>query len=91
MGLWWFADDVRAVVGDLSEEEICEITLNIIYPLLLENKLFPVTLFEDGSYSVWKEGAETTIARIRREWLDLGREPTIDDIVWFVGMRGDKG
>lgn len=32
----------------------------------------------------WNLSAEQAIERIRREWDQLGGEPTIGDIVWFV-------
>ncbi|MBO7486734.1 MAG: hypothetical protein J6T84_11815 [Spirochaetaceae bacterium] len=87
MGLWWLANDVREIIGNLPEQEICSLTLNLIKPLLIEKKLLPITLNNDGTYKVWSEEPSRVIEKIRNQWLSLGRKPTIDDIVWFIGSR----
>lgn len=87
MGLWWLANDVREIIGNLPEEEVCSVTLEILQPLLTEKKLFPINLSADDRYTIWSDEPTVAIEKIREQWLSLGRKPKIDDIVWFIGDR----
>jgi hypothetical protein len=39
---------------------------------------------DHGDFHPWKTSSEDAYRRIAREWLKLGREPDIGDIVWFT-------
>jgi hypothetical protein len=36
-------------------------------------------------FVAWSLSAEEAVRRIEREWATLGEEPSLGDIVWFVG------
>ena len=51
---------------------------------LLEHGLLAGNLTKEGGFEPWdRQDSQTVINRIRREWRNLGRDPTIDEIAWF--------
>ena len=88
LGLWWLADDLRDAIGpSASEEAICSTCIELLRPLLASGQLRAVDLLEGGKIEVWPPDTESSLERIRREWLKLGRKPTLGDVVWFIGTR----
>lgn len=87
LGLWWLADDIREYLGDeATEEEVRTVTIEALRPLLDSGKLRAVTLLEGGKFDVWSGDVEQQLSRIAEGWRTVG-EPTIGDVVWFVGER----
>lgn len=88
LGLWWLADDIRETLAPAAtEREVCRSTLDVLRPLLLSGSLRSVDLLAEGKFALWPGAPEDHLARIEKEWLELGREPEIGEIVWFIGAR----
>src|SRR4051812_29942096 len=84
LGLWWIADDVRELMPGASEEEVCRETLRALLPLLRAGTLRAGDMLPTGRFSAWQAPIEEQLARIEAEWIQLGREPIIGEIVWFI-------
>lgn len=90
MGIWWLAADVREAFGaHLTEDEVRTITLDALKPLLESSQLRAGDLLDGGVFSGWGGSARQQLERIEREWKEFMKPPTIGDIVWFIGPRGD--
>ncbi len=85
LGLWWIADDVRALMPCACEETVIHETLEVLRPLLEEGALRAVDLLADGIFKPWPGTADEQLKKIESEWRALGSEPNIGDVVWFVG------
>ncbi len=100
VGLWEAVWHAQQEFLKASADEIKEIVLSALHMLLTARLIDAGrSVARDSSYirsdwrSVfgpgydivsWNLSAEQAIERIRREWDQLGGEPTIGDIVWFV-------
>jgi hypothetical protein len=55
----------------------------IIHKALVEGRVLAGE-FVDKQFVQWNVSPAETLARIDRAWSELGREPDLGDIVWFV-------
>jgi len=86
VGLWEIARDVGERAG--SAEDTREETLALVRELLARGLVAGDPPYAAGGYRPWTDqDPDQAVARIRREWLALGRMPDIPDIAWFG--RGD--
>jgi hypothetical protein len=91
IGLWLFIGIVEDNL-DISGEELKEATLSIILELLEEGLIqagFPRE--RDGFFEQKIGKPKDLVDDIKKKWNELGREPTIFDIIWFyITEKGTK-
>ena len=46
--------------------------------------------YREGRFVRWSETPDEVVARVRREWLSLGRPPGLGDIVWFTTIPPEQ-
>lgn len=82
VGLWEIAREVGLHAG--SGDDVREETLAVVRELLSSGLLVGDPPYAGGGYRPWPDqDKDRATARIRREWLALGRMPDIPDIAWF--------
>lgn len=84
VGLW---SVIREVRGTLVERAfVVEATLSLIKRLLLEGDLVAGTfdMDIDNDFHQWNMPVEDIINKIKRDWAELGHDPTLGDVVWFT-------
>jgi hypothetical protein len=84
VGLWSIVWKVRSVRPGLAEAR--EATLEIVRALLDPGQIVAGQMVEERGFVRWHESPNDAVRRIRREWVALGREPNLGDIVWFVRL-----
>jgi hypothetical protein len=89
LGLWEFVASVRDESDSDNAGEIRRRTLALVHGMLDEGLASPGFPTRDGHFDVVEMDAEDAIARISREWGELGREPDVGDIIWL--RLTDKG
>jgi hypothetical protein len=88
VGLWWIADDVReALPGDSSEEDVRREALAFIRDLLSRTSVRASDVLPGGEFVPWSGSIGEQLDRIEAAWANLGRQPNIGDVVWFIGRR----
>lgn len=82
IGLWEIAREVRQRAG--SGDDAREEALAVVRQLLSRGLLVEDPPYAAAGYRPWTDqDPDRAIARIRKEWLALGRMPDIPDIAWF--------
>ncbi len=82
VGLFAIAQAVEDLIpnADAAREQ----TLQIVDGLLSKGMAAGDSPYSAGGYQPWPNQNRTTVMhRIRSEWMDLGRSPSIPDIAWF--------
>lgn len=86
LGLWWMARDVRQKLGPrASEDDVRARTLDLLEPLLEAGEFRAASLLPGGRFAEWKGNVEEQLHRIDSDWRGLGRQPSLGDVVWFIG------
>lgn len=81
VGLWQIFRRIKSEI--LNKEDVSFNVFEVVRGLL-ERGLLVGNLTKDGSFEAWnQQNPDLVISRINKEWQDLGRDPTIDDIAWF--------
>jgi len=83
VGLWSLLWRVREYTGESSQERVRGIVLYILSDLLRRQLIVAGTFTSDSEFVTWASSVDLTVTEIERQWLQLGREPDIGDIVWF--------
>lgn len=82
VGLFAIAQAVEDLTRDKNSS--LEPSLRIVEQLLAKGMRAGCSPYHPGGYRPWPDqDRKTVMARIRAEWLALGRSPTIPDIAWF--------
>jgi len=88
VGLWAVLWEVKQCMPAVSPDEARIITLAAIRQALVEERVVAGQFIDHDEDTVlflpWPQPPDETVARIEREWLALGREPNLGDVVWFV-------
>jgi|APGre2960657505_1045072.scaffolds.fasta_scaffold31731_2 hypothetical protein len=84
VGLWeivWQLNHVK-----MEKSKIFEVTMTIIERLLADGIIIAGNFDTrvDDNFHEWQMPVEEIIAKIKHDWMKLGREPTGGDIVWFT-------
>jgi len=82
VGIWEIVGRLRWL--KLSNEIVFNDSMFII-GRLLENPGIIVGQFANKKFCKWEMKKGDIITKIEREWVDLGRDPDLGEIVWFVG------
>jgi hypothetical protein len=83
VGLWTLVRLVR----DCGERDTKQYVLSLIRFLLDTDAVKAGWPDSQGQTFVdWQLSPAATVERIDREWSQLGRDPTIGEIVWFASM-----
>jgi hypothetical protein len=88
VGFWELFVVVADDIEDKRTEDIRQVTLELARRLLLRG-------FRAGEFTGTGEGVvpwpdqnlDAIMRRIEGEWNDLGRDPNINDICWFIGPK----
>ena len=88
VGLWALLKQVARELPTLTPGEARQVTLTVIHGALVSEHVVAGNFVERDEdsmrFDVWQTSAEESVARIDREWIALGREPNLGDVVWFV-------
>ena len=87
-GLWEVVERVSELYKDTSLEFIRATCLKILSDLLDGGYISAGIPTRDGCFDCWDMSVAQTMDRIKREWEQLGRKPSIGDIVWFSATLG---
>ena len=94
VGLWEAVRHGQRNFPHASPDEIKQVVLSALRVLLTARLIdagLPVARGTSYDIVSWNLPADQAIERIRQEWDELGGEPTIGDIVWFVSTtEGDR-
>ena len=85
VGLWSIVRRIRGA-GVADRSSVIEITLALLRQLLSEGEII-AGQFADRKFHEWKAPPQEIIAKIESEWTNLGRDPDIGEIAWFVAAR----
>jgi hypothetical protein len=81
VGLWQI---FRRTHNRLIESDVADTQTLEIVRALIARGLLAGNLTKDGGFEPWEEEQpDAVVNRVQREWRQLGRAPTIDDIAWF--------
>lgn len=84
VGLWEVVRSVQDHVPHADAASIRQISLEIVDELLSNGEWEAGFPAEDGrSFDAWTLLPPAAVARIQREWDQLGREPNIGEIAWL--------
>jgi len=83
VGLWTLPWMVRHYTGESNQELVREIAFGILSDLLRAQLIVAGNFTSDSQFVTWVGSADLTLAEIEKQWLQLGREPDIGEIVWF--------
>lgn len=83
-GVWMVVGEVRHTLGITEEAEIRSTTLQIIRFLLSEGLMAIGDLRGPDEFVPWYTGTEESVARLEREWIELGAEPGVGDLGWLA-------
>jgi len=91
-GLWVFCSTVREDLGLEDDDEVQRISLALIRELLEERLVVVGDLnWDQGRFVPWPSEPRGTLARIHREWNELGRDPDQLEICWIATTEeGDR-
>ncbi len=91
-GLWEAIRAVQRSDPKATSKEVQQVTLELIAGLLQKDLILAGCPRRDGSgFDAWNLLNAQIVKRIEQEWNELGQEPTIGDVVWFVSTtEGDK-
>ena len=91
VGLWELPWILRRRDADCMDDEVREQALEIVGSLLREELMESGALQENGEFVAWTCTPEEVLARIDREWRDLGQDPSIGQVCWLsITALGDK-
>jgi hypothetical protein len=86
VGLWLVIATLRNELGITDPVALRARTLDCVRELLDSGEVVAGYYKSDGSgVALWNMSIPEVTSRIQQEWADLGREPSIGEIVVFVG------
>ncbi len=91
VGLWAVLWEVKQEMPTLTADEARVATLEVVKGVLEHEEVIPGEFKDEReettAFVPWQMSVVDTLKRIDREWGELGREPNLGDIVWFVSAR----
>jgi len=87
VGLWEWVDKVRSRCPDLEDDAVRTKVLELAGELMHQNAIRAGALTRDGGFDAWELTPAEALERIEREWIELGRDPNIPDICWFINTE----
>ena len=91
VGLWELPWILRRRKPESTDDEVRERALEILSPLLREGLIEAGALRDDGDFLPWPCTPEEALARIDKEWRELGQDPNIGQVCWFSNTAsGDR-
>jgi hypothetical protein len=93
VGLWAVLWEVKQRLPSLTPAEARTTVLSIVREAIEQEVIMPADVVNIRAVP-WDASPREALKRIESEWLALGREPTIGEIVWFVArtrqIRGES-
>ena len=83
IGLWEVVRRVRRHNATASDDGVRSITLQVVRDLLSAGYMRTGQPLHDGSFVPSAETPAEAMRRIEAEWMALGRDPDLGDIVWL--------
>jgi hypothetical protein len=91
VGLWQIVRAVREDLGVSDADEVRRVTLELVGALLRERGMIAGRPSLDWrGFIPWQLAPEAAVRRIEEEWLALGRDPNLWEIVWFDTLQGGR-
>lgn len=91
VGLWFVIAHVEDFYRGDDRALIRAKTLGVLRELLDAGLVHAGNPALDGNaFLSWNLSPEETVARISREWNELGHDPSIGDIVWFTATAAGE-
>ncbi len=87
VGLWQWVARVRRRCPDLEGDAVRAKVLELAGALMHQNAIRAGALARDGGFDAWELPPAEALERIEREWIELGRDPNIPDICWFINTE----
>lgn len=87
VGLWTLVWRSRQAFAEANDEWRREQILDQIHKLLLQKTIIAGSFVDKERFVPWSEPPDVATEKIRRQWLGLGRDPEIGEIVWFTAPR----
>jgi hypothetical protein len=92
VGLWQVVGAVRDDLGVNGPDAVRESALGLIRLMLIEGGMQAGFPAPDGrGFQPWPVSADQAIRRIEQEWIALGRDPNIGEVVWFNNPADPAG
>jgi hypothetical protein len=88
LGLWEVSHLLN-VTGVATVPARRELGMNLVRALVSHHGLIPGFLTEGGGFAQWPINPIDAVARIEREWRELGRDPNISEICWFTSPHAE--
>lgn len=83
IGLWRVVNAVQHETGEVDSSGVRSDSLRVIEGLL-NHGLEVMDYYQGRGWEKWPEkDRHSILARIEREWIALGRDPSLGDICWF--------
>lgn len=84
VGLWSLVGRSRQASDGVGDEQRRDLILEKIHELLQQEKIVAGSFVDKKTFLQWREDPEAIVNKIRGQWLALGRDPDIGEIVWFT-------
>ena len=91
--LVYFSSVISWVMQDFKTEltpRVRRIALDLIYRNLIDENFVACQFNQKSEIVIWDLSPEQILTRIEREWDELGRTPTINDICFFRTLPFDR-
>jgi hypothetical protein len=87
VGVWNVIRDVKEFMPHADSAMIQEVTVSVLNELLQHNMIAAGYPTDEGKFVIWQVPASLVIEHIKKQWLCLGRDPDIGEVVWFTTPR----
>jgi hypothetical protein len=84
LGLWWVVRIINDQWRGASEESLHEFVLTFLEDELASGSLIAGFPTETGGFARWTGRPEEIIHEVDRRWRELGRRPSLGDVVWLT-------
>lgn len=81
-GLWTLAREAREL-GVEDDAEVMEFALSALSVLLERDLVIIGDLRSTDQFTPWATDVSESVGRVRRRWIELGRDPDIGEIAWL--------
>lgn len=88
VGLWAVVWEVRQDSPDAEVNELMNAVLGVVQEVLEEGRIvagdFAAPVDGKANFAEWACPPEEAVDRVRLAWTQLGRDPNLGEVVWFV-------
>jgi hypothetical protein len=85
VGLWQVVRGIRERFPETPDNEIFQATLSFVQTMLAHGFEAGDPPYSASGFACWNDQRpEAVLARIDQEWRNLGKDPDLPDIAWFL-------